>query len=696
MKLNKELTNPKLYFNRELSLLDFNARVLSLSTDNSIPLLERLRFLFIVSSNLDEFFEIRVAGLKEKVMLGVSKPSADGATPSQALQAISEKAHPLVENIYQIYNRQLLPALKQENIHFITAKEWNNDISNWTEHLFAHEILPILSPIGLDLTHPFPRLVNKSLNFIVTLTGPDVFHRDSGLAIVHAPRALPRAFKLPDELAPSGDCFVLLTEIISRFTNELFPGMTVTGCYPFRLTRNSDVDIEDDASEDLALALKKQLLKRPYGDVARLEISAECPETISDFLLQKHGLTTLDLYHCQGPVNLNRYMAVLDLLERDDLRYPHFTPGLPEILQEHEDLFATLRQQDILVHHPYQSFNVVLQFVQQASSDPNVIAIKQTLYRTHPRSRMVKALIHAARTGKEVTAIIELRARFDEASNIELANHLQQAGALVVYGVVSYKTHAKMTLVVRKENKRIVRYAHLGTGNYHEDTTRLYTDFGLLTHNKSMTHDVQKVFQLLTGMGKAMRLSKLLYSPVNLAKQLLHLIEQECQFAKTPQGGRIILKLNGLSDPKIIRALYGASQAGVKIQLLVRGICCLRPGIKGVSENIKVYSVLGRFLEHSRIYWFQGGGEEKIYCSSADWMERNLYHRVEVCFPIEDPQLAKRVKKEGLMTYLNDSAQTWMLTAKGEYKKVKPRKDKKVPAQTALLELLAQKPFKTP
>lgn len=681
---DRNLKNDAYYLNRELSVLHFNARVIAAAQDKSQPLLERLRFLFIVSSNLDEFFEIRVAELKEKQLRNAYKTGPDKLSPQEILAQISHKAHDMVATIYDIFQNDLLPALAKHKIRFLDQDQWSPALAKWVKNLFRHEFLPILSPIGLDYAHPFPKLVNKSLNFIVSLEGKDAFGRDSGLAIVQAPRAIARVYRVPNEFAKSGENFVMLAAIIKAHAKDLFPGMTVTGCYQFRLTRNSDLLLEEESVGDLADSLQDKLLSRHYGRVARLEIDAKCPTPLADFLLQKHHLTKDDLYHCNGPVNLQRYMSILDLVEQPSLRYPKYHPQVPARLDRKCDIFEVLRQRDILLHHPYQSFNPVLEFIRQASTDPNVLAIKQTLYRTGPESPVVEALIQAARAGKEVTVIIEIRARFDEESNITLANHLQEAGALVVYGIIGFKTHAKMTLIVRKEQGKLCRYAHLGTGNYQEQTARQYTDLGLMTFKKELTRDVQSVFQMLTGMGKATKLQKLIASPFTLYKTVLALIDKESRAAQKGKPARIILKLNGLSDAGIIEALYHASQAGVKIDLIVRGICCLRPGVKGVSENIKVRSIVGRFLEHERIYYFYHGGEEKLFCSSADMMERNLHYRVEVCFPIEDRPLAKHIKETCLDYYIRDKQDAWVLLANGEYRSLKTKNG--FSAQKALLK----------
>lgn len=688
--INPDLTNPTLYINRELSMLAFDERVLKLSLDKSIPLLERVRFLLICSSNLDEFFEIRVAGLKQKIAFSSSSVSTDGLSPEMALQGMRQFTHQLVEEQYQILNKVLLPELNKQKIRFLMQSKWNAAQAEWLANYFRTELLPVVSLVGLDLARPFPRLVNKSLNFIVSMEGKDAFGRDSGLAIVHVPRAVPRVIRLPTE-HPDEYNLVALSEIIRAYAGDLFPGMKVQGCYSFRLTRNSDLLIEEGSKEDLANVLKSQLIERRYGTAVRLELDKDCPMYIAEFLLKKHGLVAEELYRVDGPVNLSRFIQLLDLIERPDLRYPSFVPGIPKRLQGAPDIFAVIRAGDVLLHHPYQSFAPVLDFIRQATLDPEVIAIKQILYRTGPESLMVKALVEAARAGKEVTAVIELRARFEEEYNISLANRLQEAGALVVYGVMGYKTHAKLTLVVRREGKKMRRYCHLGTGNYHAVIARSYTDFGLLTYDRDICDDVQSVFQQLTGMGKIIKLKKLLNSPFTLFKSIIELIQFEIEQAQQGKPARIILKVNSLTEPQIIQALYAASQQGVKIDLIVRGICCLRPGIPKISENIRVRSIIGRFLEHERIYYFYHGNEEKIFCSSADLMERNLFHRVEVCFPIADKKLARRVKIEGLFVHLEDKFQHWELKSDGSYVKHPAGQNYGNSSQIYLLQKLAQK-----
>lgn len=679
------------YLNRQLSQLEFNHRVLKLAKDPTIPLLERLKFLFIFSNNMDEFFEVHVAALKQQITFPGKLNAELGSTIRETLTLISEKAHKIASKQYELFNDVLLPSLEEEKIRILEKRLWNTDQKNWVNTYFREEVLPIISPIALDVAHPFPQLVNKSLNFIVTLEGKDAFGRTSGLAVVHVPRSLPRIIPIPTELRKKGfEDFFSLGAIIEAHMPDLFPGMSVTGNYQFRVTRDSEVFLDEKNIEDLALAVKTGLLARRFSHAVRLEISYDCPEYLANFLLEKHELTDIDLYRQKGPVNLARFMALLPFLKRPDLRFEPFTPGLPKRLKQDGNLFDIIRDGDILLHHPYQSFEPVVEFIRQATLDPEVLAIKQTLYRVGAGSKMVRALIDAAKAGKEVTAVIELRARFDEASNIELASSLQEAGALVVYGIVGYKTHAKMTLIVRRENNDIEHYVHLSTGNYHGRTAREYTDIGLLTCNTTIGHDVQLLFQELTGMGEEAHMKLLLQSPFTLAKKMETLIHHEIEEAKKNKPAKIILKMNAITDTHLINLLYKASQAGVKIELIVRGMCCLRPGLKGISENIKVKSVLGRFLEHSRIFYFYHGGEELVFCSSADWMERNLYHRIELCFPILNKTLAHQVKEQALMNYLKDNTHSWILNSQGRYSRRKAKGPHQHNAQEFLLKKLVK------
>ncbi|ABD82909.1 polyphosphate kinase 1 [Saccharophagus degradans] len=679
------LDDPAYYINRELSHLAFNQRVLEQALDESHPILERLKFLLIFSSNLDEFFEIRVAGLMQSIKFERETAGLDGAHPKETLREISRICHETVEKQYEILNNILFPALEKEDIRFLRRSEWSDEQSAWVNNFIETEVLPIISPIGLDPAHPFPRLVNKSLNFIVELEGKDAFGRDLNYAIVPAPRTLPRIIKLPEDLGNPGHNFIFLSSMIHAHADQLFPGMEVKGCYQFRLTRNADLDVDVEGIADLARALRGELHSRRFGTAVRLEVADNCPSELTDFLLKETGLTEDDLYRVDGPVNLKRLMRVPSMVGRTDLLYPPFTPSMPKGMSRKDNIFDAIARKDYLLLHPFESYAPVVQLLRQAAKDPNVVAIKQTLYRTGNLSSVVDALIDAARNGKEVTAVVELRARFDEEENLELASRLQEAGAVVVYGVVGYKTHAKMILIVRRDGTELKRYVHLGTGNYHSGNARLYTDYSLLTADPVMGADVHRVFQQLTGMGKTERMDKLLHAPFTLKRQLLRLIDREVQAQREGKQGRIILKCNGLTEPKTLQALYKASQEGVQIDLIIRGMCCLRPGIPGVSENIRVHSIIGRFLEHTRVYYF-ANAEYNVYCASADLMERNLNRRVETCFPICQPELAQRVLTE-LELYINDTNQRWELDKEGVYTRVEAEESRA--AQAELLQKLA-------
>lgn len=678
------LDNPSYYINKELSNLYFNQRVLAQALDVSHPLLERLKFLVIFSSNLDEFFEIRVAGLMQSIRYQRETTGPDGIQTRDCLKRISEFCHETVAKQYEILNDTLIPALADQGIRFLRRSQWTDEQAAWVENYVSKEVLPILSPIGLDSSHPFPRLVNKSLNFIVELEGKDAFGRDLGLAIVPAPRSLPRIITLPNSITPKGQDFVFLSSMIHAHAEKLFPGMTVKGCYQFRITRNADLDVDIEGIEDLARTLRGELHSRRFGTASRLEVADNTPQALTDFLLRETGLTEDELYRVNGPVNLKRLMRLPSMVARPDLLYPPFTPSMPKGLSRKDNIFDALSKRDYLLLHPFESFTPVIQLVRQAAKDPNVVAIKQTLYRTGHESAIVDALLDAARNGKEVTAVVELRARFDEEENLELASRLQEAGAVVVYGVMGYKTHAKMILIVRRENGELKRYCHLGTGNYHSDNAHLYTDYSLLTAEAAMCEDVHRIFQQLTGMGKTERMSKLYHAPFTLKRQILRLIDGEAKAKAEGKDARIILKCNGLTEPRIIQALYKASQAGVQIDLIIRGMCSLRPKVPGISDNIRVVAIVGRFLEHTRAYYF-ANAEPRVYCASADMMERNLNRRVEVCFPIEQPELSARLLQE-LELYLNDGSQRWELNQDGVYERI--HSEDKPAAQTELLRLL--------
>jgi polyphosphate kinase len=689
-QMNRRIPPPAQFLNRELGFLAFNRRVLAQAADEAVPLLERLRFLTIVSSNLDEFFEIRVAGLKEQIKLGLPEPGPDGAAPGEVFEAVSREAHALVAEQYGLLNKTVLPALAAQRIVFPRREEWHAAQRQWIREFFFRELLPVLTPIGLDPAHPFPRVFNKSLNFAVELEGRDAFGRNSGTAIVQAPRALPRLIRLPPALAGGAEyAFVFLSSILHAHMHELFAGMKVQGCYQFRVTRNSDLFVEEEEIKNLHTALQGELFHRHFGDAVRLEVADNSSQRVVDFLLQQFGLREADLYRVDGPVNLYRLREVPDQVARPDLKYPPFQPGLPPAL-DGGDVFEVLKKQDVLLHHPFQSFLPVIDFIRTTANDPQVIAIKQTVYRTGTDSELMEILVEAARKGKEVTVVVELMARFDEEANLNWAARLEAVGAHVVYGVVGHKTHAKMALVVRREEggngeKVLRRYAHLATGNYHPRTARLYTDFGLLTANEELCADVNEVFKQLTGLGRASRMKHLWQSPFTLHKRVLAAIRNEAALATAGKPARIIAKMNALLEPQIIDALYAASAAGVKIDLVVRGVCALKPGVEGLSENIRVRSVIGRFLEHSRIFYFHDGGAENVYLASADWMDRNFFRRVELCFPLLDPALKRRVIREGLQPYLDDNCQAWVMNGGGAYERLKPRRGRRRSAQEELL-----------
>ena len=687
--LDVNLKAPEHYINRELSFLDFNQRVLAQAHDESLPLLERIRFLGISCSNLDEFFEIRVAGLKQRQELGSLGGGPDGMTVPDQLAAIHKRALALVEDQYELLNQLVFPALAAQGIQFVNVRTAKAKQREWLADYFANEVEPVLTPLGLDPARPFPRIQNKSLNFIVRLSGKDAFGRDAELAVVQVPRSLPRIIRLPQSAAASDQThFVFLSTVISTFVAQLFSGMKVEGAWQFRVTRNSDLFVDDEEVDNLLRAVEGELAQRRYGAAVRLETSLDCPQDIADFLLRHFALDKDDLYQVNGPVNLNRLMAIYDLVERPDLKYPAFTPSVPKRLMAKEDIFAVMREAPLLLHHPFESFAPVIDFLRQAASDPDVLAIKQTLYRAGPQSPVVDALVDAARAGKEVTVIIELMARFDEAANIRLATRLQEAGAHVMYGVVGYKTHAKLIMVVRRESGKLRRYCHCGTGNYHPDTARFYTDYGLFTCDEAVGEDLHELFLQLTSPTRVATMQKILQSPFTLHEALLEKTKREIALAQQGKPARVIAKLNALIEPQIIQALYHAAMAGVKVDLIVRGICALRPGIRGISENITVRSIVGRLLEHSRVYYFHNEGNPEIYCASADWMERNFFRRIEVCFPIERNQHRDRIV-EDLETYLADNMQAWVLGPDGTYTRVVADNAPAVSAQETLLRRYA-------
>ena len=674
------------FLNRDLSLLEFNQRVLAQAQDPEVPLLERLFFLTITSTNLDEFFEVRAASHRERAIYAPQTRTIDGRTSEEILEAISVRAHELVEDQYQVFNEEILPALLLEGIRLIRRDHWNKAQTSWIEEYFTQQVLPVLTPIGLDQAHPFPRILNKSLNFIVSLKGEDALGRNVDLAVVQVPRTLPRVIELPKTEEEWDADWVMLSSIIHAHIHRLFDSVTVKGCYQFRVTRDGDLWVDEEEVEDLLTALQGELPERRYARPVRLEVAEDCPKSIAKFLLNEFSLEERDLYRVNGPVNLHRVVALCSSIDRPDLKYRHYVPQSSRWAQGPGTIFDAIRANDILLHHPYESFQPVLDLLQQAARDPDVLAIKQTLYRTGSESAVEAALLEAAQNGKQVTAVIELRARFDEANNIELATRLQEAGASVTYGIVGYKTHSKALMIVRREKGKLRRYCHLGTGNYHPGTAKAYTDIGFLTADKRIGNDVHRFFSQLTGVGEAPQLELLLQSPFTLLSTMLEHIENEALEAEKGNPSRILAKINALTEPRVIRALYRASQAGVPIDLIVRGACCLRPGLPGVSETIRVRSMLGRFLEHSRLYYFHAKGKKRLYASSADWMSRNLVRRVELCFPIRDEGIRDRILKDDLLNYLDDAVIAWDSDSEGRYTRMPLDPEEQINAQDRLIQ----------
>ncbi|GLC95446.1 polyphosphate kinase [Cupriavidus sp. TA19] len=663
------LNGNELYINRELSQLEFYDRILQQAADIAVPLLERLRALCTVSSSLDEFYEIRVAALKERCLLQSAPVGPDGLTPQEVFARVNQRVGDLVGQQYRLFNEVLIPAMAEQQIRFLRRPSWDPAQAEWIRQFFFDELMPVLTPIRLDPAHPFPRVLNKSLNFAVELEGRDAFGRASGNAIVQAPRALPRVIALPEEVSGCRHGFVFLSSVLHAHVGELFTGMTVRGCYQFRVTRNSELFVDEDEVKNLREALQGELPQRHFGDAVRLEVADNCTPAMAGFLQEQFGLSASEVFSVNGPVNLVRLLQVPDQVDRPDLKYVPFRAGLPKRLMEHPDIFHAIREGDILLHHPFQSFAPVVDFVRQAAQDPGVVAIRQTVYRAGQDSVLLSALIDAARNGKEVTVVVELLARFDEEANINWAAQLEQVGAHVIYGVVGYRAHAKMVLVLRREDGRLRRYVHLGTGNYHSRATRSYTDFGLLTCDASLTQDVAQVFSQLTGLGQTNTMAHIWLSPFTLKKELLAAIRGEAAHASAGHKGWIIAKMNALLEPELIQALYDASRAGVRIELIVRGACALRPGVAGLSENIEVRSVTGRFLEHSRVFYFHDGGAERVMLGSGDWVERSLSRRIEICFPVLDAGLKARVIAEGLAPYLGDRCDAWKLGPDGKYRR---------------------------
>lgn len=675
--------------NRELGILAFNERVLAQAADETVPLLERLRFICITSSNLDEFFEVRMAGLQEEIRDTPGLLTPDGMSMQQAYTVIAERAHRLVQKQYAMLHDIVLPALRREGIVFHNKESWNEEQLEWARHYFHTELTPILTPIGLDPAHPFPRVLNKSLNFAVELSGKDAFGREAVLGIVQAPRALPRLVRMPSELSEHPYGFVLLSAFMERFVGDLFPGLQVKSCNQFRVTRNSELFVDEDEITDLRVALQGELPARHFGSPVRLEVSANTPADLLRRLREESNLGERDCYRVDGSVNLVRLMSLPEMVDRPDLKFVPHVPVSPQLTPASATMFDAIDHGDILLHHPYESFQPVLELLLQAAKDPHVVAIKQTIYRTGSDSALMDALMLAVRNGKAVTVVVELLARFDEETNINWAERLESAGAHVVYGVVGHKCHAKMMLIVRRSTYQgktsLRRYVHLGTGNYHPKTARLYSDFGLMTSHPGVCEDVHHVFQQLTGINGELSLNYLWQSPFTLHSKLVASINAEAQAAREGRKARIVAKMNALLEPSVIEALYEASNAGVKIDLIVRGVCSLKPGVPGLSENITVRSIIGRFLEHHRIFYFFADGEEQVYLSSADWMDRNFFRRVEVAFPILDRKLKRRVIAEGLSTFIGDNQTAWVMQSDGEYRRRRPGKTSRN-AQMGLLQ----------
>src|ERR1700730_6827756 len=633
------LDDPSFYINRELSWLEFNQRVLEEAQDSANPLLERVKFLCIAASNLDEFFEVRVAGLKQQRESDLSAPGPDAMSPSAQLAAISVRVRKMVDDAYRLWNEDLVPALEANNIFFLQYSELTKEEKDYYTKYFEESVYPVLTPLAVDPVHPFPQLLNKSLNVAVELEGTDL---NTNLAVVQVPRILPRL--LPYKAGQSGMYrYLFIGNLIQAHVGSLFHGVKVKGAYQFRVTRNSDLYLDEEETDNLLKAIELELRKRSRGDAVRLEVQTDCPAHITEQLLQTFNLTNGDLYQVDGPINFLRLMPVISEVQRPGLKFRPFVPAIVTGSPHHEDIFSQIRRQPILLHHPYESFQTVLDFIEQAAEDANVLAIKQTLYRTSVDSAIVASLAGAAESGKQVTVVIELKARFDEAANIKWARTLQEAGVHVVYGIVSLKTHAKLALVVRREEDGIRRYVHLGTGNYHPSTAKLYTDLGLLTCDPDLTNDSAELFNWLTCVSVFPDLKKIKAAPKALHDFVISMINRETENAKKGKPSGIFCKVNSLVDPEVIQALYQASQAGVNIKLLVRGVCCLRSKVPGASDNITVRSIIGRFLEHSRICRFENAGRPEIFLASADWMARNFFRRVENCFPIEEPELRSHI-----------------------------------------------------
>jgi polyphosphate kinase len=688
--------NAKLFINRELSWLEFNGRVLDEARDQTVPLLERLKFLSIVASNLDEFFMIRVAGLKQQLSGNVAETAADGLTPAEQLAGISARTHAMVAEQYRVWREEVGPGLERAGVRLARAAQLSPDQKAVLSSYFSREVWPVLTPLAVDPGHPFPMLGNRSLNLAILLhrEKEKVTKRETVLAVVQVPSVLKRINEVMPAAPDARFSFMLLEDLIAMHANDLFPGYRVVGCSPFRVTRNSDLSIDEDEADDLLKTIQKELRRRERGSAVRLEIAHDSPAEIVSYLRSVLRLEEDDVYRVDGPLHLADLAPVAAAVgaasDVRELRDEPFSPQIVPPLQEYDDIFRVIAQRDILLQHPYESFEDVVEFIEEAARDPKVLAIKQTLYRTSADSPIVRALIRAAENGKQVTAVVELKARFDEAPNIQWARALEDAGVHVVYGLMGLKTHCKVSLVVRREADKIKRYVHLSTGNYNPSTARLYGDLSYFSARDEYADDAGALFNLLTGYSSPPSWKRFHVAPIGLQERIVSLIDRETALGTK---GRIVAKMNALVDATVIKALYRASQAGVQIDLIVRGICCLRPGVPGTSDNIRVTSVVDRFLEHARIFYFDNGGKREVYLSSADWMPRNFQRRVEVMFPVDDAELRDRVVDEILAIALADNVKARRLLPDGTYERVKPAdaNAKLVRSQVRFMELAREK-----
>lgn len=657
------IKNKSQYFlNRELSWIEFNKRVLEEAKDRTQPLLERLKFLSIFSNNLDEFFMIRVAGLKRQVKNNVNELSTDGMSAQEQREMIFETLTPQVDEKYKIFNEEIIPELAANSIRFFKYNELNEDDRKKTDEYFEEEIFPILTPLAIDNVHPFPNLINRSLALAIILDDPDTKELEEKVCVVQIPNNISRFYSLEND----GEFnYILLEEIIKANVEKLFTGMKAIDCFAFRITRNADLELEEEEAADLLRLIEEEVKKRRLGILVRLEVDKKMPEKLLNYLKSILDAEVNEIYKIEGPLNLADFMTLYKI-EKRELKYEGFTPRISSYFRGEENFFKTISEHDVFLHHPFYSFSSVSEFIAQSAEDPNVYAIKLTLYRTSGDSPIIQSLVEAAENGKQVTAVVELKARFDEENNIIWARALENAGVHVVYGVAGLKTHCKIALVVRKEEKGMKRYLHLSTGNYNSATSRVYTDFGLFTANEDFCKDASSLFNYLTGYSKQRSYKKLLVAPLNLRRKILKMIDEEIKSHKENNNGYILFKNNSIVDEEVIMRLYQASKAGVKIDLITRGMCRLRPKVKDLSENINVYSIVGRFLEHSRAYYFHCNGEPKLYLGSADIMQRNFDRRVEVLFPVEDIRIKEDVI-EILKLYLTDTAKTWVMNSNGNY-----------------------------